>query len=113
MRVFKTSSVAGLEGIIGAVSYSMVKAGVPGMTLTLACAFAREGIRVLAIAPSFFQTSLTETVNESANNKFVCVISFPKGMGRLSDSAALIRHICGNDILNRDVIHLNAAVWVP
>ena len=46
--IVNTSSIAGLEGTIGAVSYSAAKAGIAGMTLPLAREFAREGIRVVA-----------------------------------------------------------------
>ena len=51
MRAVNTSSTAGLEGIVGAVTYSTVKAGFTDMPLPLARELRRDGIRVLPIAP--------------------------------------------------------------
>ena len=112
MRGVNTSSIAGLEGIVSAVSYSTLKAGANGMALPLAREFARDGLRVLAIAPGFFQTPLAETVNESTIKQFISVIPTPKSMGRLSEFAALVRYICDNDILNGEVMRLDAAIRV-
>ena len=112
MRAVNTSSIAGLEGIVSAVSYSTVKAGATGMALPLAREFARDGLRVLAIAPGFFQTPLAETVNESAIKQFISVVPILKGMGRLSEFAALVHYISENDILNGEVIRLDAAIQV-
>jgi NAD(P)-dependent dehydrogenase (short-subunit alcohol dehydrogenase family) len=111
--VVNTSSVAGLDGIVGAVSYSSAKAGVAGMTLPLAREFASAGIRVVAIAPGFFQTPMAESVSNSAIDQFVSVVPFPKRMGQPDEYAALVRHICENDMLNGEVIRLDAAIRVP
>ena len=96
-----------------AVSYSSAKAGVAGMTLPLAREFASAGIRVVAIAPGFFQTPMAESVNNSAIDQFVSVVPFPKRMGQPDEYAALVRHICENDMLNGEVIRLDAAIRVP
>ena len=111
--VVNTSSIAGLEGQIGAVSYSAAKAGIAGMTLPLAREFAREGIRVVAIAPGFFQTPMAEGLREAAQEQLMSAVPFPKRMGRPREYAELVRHICENDMLNGEVIRLDAAVRVP
>ena len=111
--VVNTSSVAGLEGQIGAVSYSAAKAGIAGMTLPLAREFAREGIRVVAIASGFFQTPMAEGLREAAQEQLMSAVPFPKRMGRPREYAELVRHICENDMLNGEVIRLDAAVRVP
>lgn len=111
--VVNTSSVAGLEGMVGAVSYSTAKAGIAGMTLPLAREFAREGIRVVAIAPGFFRTPMAAGVEDSALDQFLTAVPFPKRMGEPSEYAKLVRHICENDMLNGEVIRLDAAIRVP
>lgn len=111
--VVNTSSVAGLEGQIGAVSYSAAKAGIAGMTLPLARELAREGIRVVAIAPGFFETPMATSLREAAQEQIMSAVPFPKRMGRPDEYAALVRHICENDMLNGEVIRLDAGIRMP
>ena len=56
--VINTSSIAAFEGQAGQVAYAASKAGVAGMTLPLARDLAREGIRVVSIAPGIFDTAM-------------------------------------------------------
>lgn len=111
--IVNTSSIFGLEGAIGAVSYSAAKAGIAGMTLPLAREFAREGIRVVAIAPGIFETPMSMSLREDARAQLVETVPFPKRMGRPDEYAALVRHICENDMLNGEVIRIDAAVRTP
>jgi NAD(P)-dependent dehydrogenase (short-subunit alcohol dehydrogenase family) len=55
--IINTASVAAFEGQIGQVAYSAAKAGIAGMSLTMARDLGSLGIRVLAIAPSLMGTS--------------------------------------------------------
>src|SRR6202042_407404 len=57
--IINTSSIAAFEGQIGQVAYAAAKAGIAGMTLTMARDLGSLGIRVLSIAPSLFDTGLT------------------------------------------------------
>ena len=54
--VVNTASVAAYEGQVGQAAYSASKGGVVGLTLPAAREFARNGVRVLAIAPGLFAT---------------------------------------------------------
>ncbi|NKB57784.1 MAG: SDR family NAD(P)-dependent oxidoreductase [Alphaproteobacteria bacterium] len=111
--IVNTSSVAGLEGQIGAVSYSTAKAGIAGMTLPLAREFAREGIRVVAIAPGLFETPMAAGLRDTAQEQIMSAVPFPKRLGQPREYAALVRHICENDMLNGEVIRLDAAIRMP
>jgi 3-oxoacyl-[acyl-carrier protein] reductase len=57
-RVVSIASVAGLVGIHGQANYAAAKAGVIGMTRSLAKEFARRGITVNAVAPGVVQTPM-------------------------------------------------------
>ena len=111
--IVNTSSVAGLEGQVGAVSYSAAKAGIAGMTLPLARELAREGIRVLAIAPGFFETPMAAGLREAAQAQIMAAVPFPKRMGRPEEYAELVKHICENGMLNGEVIRLDAGIRMP
>ena len=62
--IINTSSVVGLYGNVGQVNYSAAKAGLIGMTKTLAKELGKKGIRVNAVAPGFIMTPMTAGVPE-------------------------------------------------
>jgi 3-oxoacyl-[acyl-carrier protein] reductase len=62
--IINTSSIVGLNGNIGQVNYAAAKAGLIGMTKTLAKELGKKGIRVNAVAPGFITTPMTSTVPE-------------------------------------------------
>ncbi len=62
--IINTSSVVGLYGNIGQVNYAAAKAGLIGMTKTLAKELGKKGVRVNAVAPGFIVTPMTANVPE-------------------------------------------------
>ncbi|MFP5473267.1 MAG: SDR family NAD(P)-dependent oxidoreductase [Gammaproteobacteria bacterium] len=62
--VVNIGSIASFGGIPGRNAYSAAKAGVLGMTRALACEWAREGIRVNAVAPGYVRTALVAALAE-------------------------------------------------
>ncbi len=62
--IINTSSVVGLYGNVGQVNYSAAKAGLIGMTKTLAKELGKKGIRVNVVAPGFIVTPMTANVPE-------------------------------------------------
>jgi 3-oxoacyl-[acyl-carrier protein] reductase len=63
-RILNISSVSGLMGNPGQVNYSASKAGLIGMTRTMAKELASRNITVNAIAPGFIQTEMTDALSE-------------------------------------------------
>ena len=63
-RIINISSVVGLIGNPGQINYSASKAGVIGITKTLAKEFGSRGVNVNAIAPGFIQTAMTDKLSE-------------------------------------------------
>ncbi len=107
--IVNTSSIQGLEGTIGAVSYAAAKAGIAGMTLPLAREFARHGIRVVAIAPGVIGTPMALGLGEDAMRDMLAGVPFPKRLGSPAEFGRLVKQICENAMLNGEVIRLDAA----
>jgi len=65
-RVINISSIVGEVGNFGQANYAAAKAGVIGLTKTLAREYARKGVTVNAIAPGFIRTRMLQDVPEKA-----------------------------------------------
>jgi NAD(P)-dependent dehydrogenase (short-subunit alcohol dehydrogenase family) len=108
--VVTTASVAAFDGQIGQVAYSASKSGIVGMTLPLARDLAREGIRVVTIAPGIFDTPLLGALPEAARQSLGQQVPFPKRLGRPAEYAALVQQIIENNMLNGETIRLDGAI---
>lgn len=108
--IVMTASVAAYEGQIGQPAYSASKGGIVSMTLPLARELARQGIRVMTIAPGIFHTPLLGTLPEAAMQSLSEQAPFPKRLGQPAEYAALVRHIVENNMLNGSTIRIDGAI---
>jgi NAD(P)-dependent dehydrogenase (short-subunit alcohol dehydrogenase family) len=105
--IINTASIAAFEGQIGQVAYTAAKAGIAGMSLTMARDLGSLGIRVDTIAPSLFATGLTAGIPADFEEKLVADAAFPKRMGRPDEFARLAVAIIENPMLNGSAIRLD------
>ena len=77
--IVNIASIVGVMGNPGQANYSASKAGMIGLTKTLAKEYAKRGVRVNAIAPGFIQTAMTEKLTEEQKKMQTDYI----GLGRL------------------------------
>jgi len=109
--VVNVSSINAFDGPVGTIGYTAAKAGVAGMTLTMARDLAPRGIRVCAIAPGNFETPMLMGAPKEFLDELLTRVPFPNDrFGDPADFAGLARHICENAMLNGEVIRLDAAV---
>jgi NAD(P)-dependent dehydrogenase (short-subunit alcohol dehydrogenase family) len=106
--IIDTASIAAFEGQIGQVAYTAAKAGIAGMTLTMARDLGSLGIRVMAIAPSLFSTGITEGIPDEFAQVLTKDAAFPKRMGRPEEYGRLAVAIVENPMLNGSCIRLDA-----
>lgn len=105
-----TSSVAAFEGQMGQIAYCASKGAVASMTLPAARELARNGIRVVAIAPGIFDTPLLAGLPEPARVSLGQQVPFPSRLGHPSEFATLVQHILENEMLNGCVLRLDGAL---
>ena len=106
--IINTSSIAAFEGQVGQVAYGAAKAAIAGMCLTMARDLGSLGIRVLAIAPSLFDTGAVEKIPDEARAVLVKDAAFPKRLGRPEEYAKLALAIIDNPMLNGQCLRLDA-----
>ncbi len=108
-----TASIAAFDGQIGQAAYSASKGGIVAMTLPTARDLAREGIRVLTIAPGTFDTPLLGALPQERRDALGAAIPFPSRLGRPEEFAALAEHMVRNEMLNGEVVRLDGALRMP
>ncbi len=105
--LINVSSINAFDGPVGTAA----KAGVAGMTITIARDLAPRGIRACAIAPGSFETPMLMSAPQEFLDDLLTLIPFPNDrFGDPGDFASLALHICENPMLNGEVIRLDGAV---
>jgi len=108
--IINTASVAAFEGQIGQCAYAASKGGVAALTLPMARDMARSGVRVMGIAPGLFLTPMLEGLPQEVQDSLGAQAPFPARLGKPAEYAALVRQIVENQMLNGEVIRLDAAI---
>ncbi|MCK5767870.1 MAG: 3-oxoacyl-[acyl-carrier-protein] reductase [Candidatus Atribacteria bacterium] len=88
-KIINIASVVGLVGNIGQANYAASKAGIIGLTKSVAKELAPRGITVNAIAPGFIKTVMTEKLPEKIKEKMLNNIPLKK-FGEIEDVANLV-----------------------
>ncbi len=108
--IVNTASVAAFDGQMGQAAYAASKSGVVGMTLPIARDLARNGIRVMTIAPGIFETPMLLGMPAELQASLAKQVPFPSRLGRPDEYAQLVTAILGNVMLNGETIRLDGAI---
>ncbi|MEJ1517180.1 3-oxoacyl-[acyl-carrier-protein] reductase [Bacillus cereus] len=95
-RIVNISSVVGILGNPGQVNYVAAKAGVIGITKTMAKELASKGITVNAVAPGFIETDMTDELSEGVREGLLKQIPLNK-LGQPEDIAKVVRFLVSED----------------
>ena len=111
--IINTASIAAFDGQIGLSAYAASKGGVASLTLPLAREFASFAVRVMCIAPGLFETPMSNAMPDELKNDLLAHSAFPQRAGKTEEFANLVCHIVENDMLNGEVIRLDAGLRMP
>ena len=107
--IINMASVVGVSGNAGQANYSAAKAGLIGLTKTLAKELGSRGIRVNAVAPGFIATDMTKDLDTS---KFMDLIPL-KRLGEVSDIAKTVKFLSADaDYITGQVIEVDGGLII-
>lgn len=95
-RIVNISSVTGVQGNAGQANYAAAKAGLIGLTKTLAREFATRAITVNAVAPGFITTDMTSVLPEDVQQKIKSAIPLAR-FGAPEEIAATVNFLCSEN----------------
>ena len=110
-KIINISSVSGVMGNAGQSNYSASKAGLIGLTKSVARELASRNVCVNAVAPGFIVTEMTEVLSEDYMNKMKEMIPLGK-LGTTKDIANLVLFLAGNqsDYITGQVMHVDGGM---
>ena len=95
-KIINIASVAGIKGSIGQTAYSATKAGIIGLTRSLALELSRFNIQVNAVAPGFINTEMTKKLPERVKSEYANTIPI-KRFGEAAEVANLVKFLCSDE----------------
>jgi 3-oxoacyl-[acyl-carrier protein] reductase len=111
-RVVNIGSVVGSMGNAGQVNYAAAKAGLIGLTKSLAAELGSRNITVNLVAPGFIDTDMTQAMPEAQRTKLVEMI--PAGrLGSPQDIAEAVKFLCsdGAGYVTGTTLHVNGGMY--
>jgi 3-oxoacyl-[acyl-carrier protein] reductase len=112
-KIISISSVVAFMGNPGQANYSSSKAGLIGLTKTIAREYASRGIRANAVAPGFIQTAMTDVLSDEVKDEMKKAI--PLGQfGTPEDVTNAVVFLASKeaDYITGQVIHVNGGMYM-
>jgi 3-oxoacyl-[acyl-carrier protein] reductase len=112
-RIINITSVVGASGNAGQANYAAAKAGVAGMTRSLARELGSRGITVNCVAPGFIETDMTANLPEAQQKALLAQI--PLGhLGKPADIAHAVGFLASKEAgyLTGQEIHVNGGMFM-
>ncbi|TCS79223.1 3-oxoacyl-[acyl-carrier-protein] reductase [Tepidibacillus fermentans] len=110
-KIVNITSVVGILGNVGQANYVSAKAGVIGLTKTLAREFASRNITVNAIAPGFIETDMTAKLSPEIQESLLTQIPLAR-FGKPKDVAKVVKFLVSEDAdyITGQIIHVDGGM---
>jgi 3-oxoacyl-[acyl-carrier protein] reductase len=112
-RVVNIASVVGEMGNAGQANYAASKAGIIGLTKSVAREYAKRGINVNAIAPGYIETPMTEALSEKVKEELKAQIPMAR-LGTPSDVANAVYFLVSDasSYITGHVLNVNGGIYM-
>lgn len=113
-RIINIASVVGVTGNAGQVNYSAAKAGMIGMSKSMAQEAGARGVTVNVVAPGFIQTAMTDVLPDAQKEKLVSAIPLGR-MGQPDDVASAVVYLASAQAawVTGATLHVNGGMAMP
>ncbi len=111
-KIINVTSVVGHSGNIGQANYAASKAGIIGLSKSLALEYGKKNITVNSVSPGFILSDMTNKISEEHTDLLKSRISLNK-FGKPEDVANTIAFLCSNlsDYITGETIHVNGGMY--
>ncbi len=110
-RIISISSIVGTTGNPGQANYAAAKAGLVGMSKSLAQEAGRRGVTVNVVAPGFVETAMTDALPDSVREKLTSNIPLGR-MGKPEDVAGAVVYLASDEAgwVTGTTLHVNGGM---
>ncbi|WP_368654782.1 3-oxoacyl-[acyl-carrier-protein] reductase [Ornithinibacillus sp. 4-3] len=110
-KIINVASIVGVSGNPGQANYVAAKAGVIGMTKSVALELASRNVHVNAVAPGFIATDMTDALTEEQQKAIMDLVPLAK-FGQPEDVAKVVRFLASDDAnyITGQTIHIDGGM---
>ena len=112
-RIVNITSIVGHTGNLGQANYSASKAGIIGMTKSLAIEYAKKNITLNCVSPGFIQSTMTDKIVESIKSMLTSRIPMSR-LGTGEDVANTVVFLSSDaaSYITGETIHVNGGMYM-